>query len=455
MASRPSSLKKTLSQANLAALGADRLAALLMEIAGADLKRRLRMELAAEVGAPDLALELDKRLATLAASKARVSWRKRPELVADLESLRHMIVQRLGPMDARLALDRLTAWFDLYPALAARVKDPKGELTLVFDGAATDLASLASVAGPEIAGPVLFEALSTRLSEWASWVGRGASALSPELARRLLADLTRDRPRPTGRLALVVRKLADRAGDLDAWILTVPDEERRKAEVGAEIARRLAQAGRAAEARAALDETRSEVPEPRRWGRTRAADPAPPSHGWLAAEIAVLDAEGQTELAEQARWDLFARTLSEEILKSLLARLPDFEDVIALDRAFALAATFPDPMKGLAFLMNWPAHREAAEMILARRDQLTAVVDHAPLWAARLSSRYPDAALVLVRARAKGLTRFGSGLTDEVEGLIGEAETLTAHAANPDAESHADFVAELAAIAARRRPGWR
>ena len=64
MAKRPTTAKKSVSAANLAALGADRLADLLMEAGAADpgLKRRLRMELAAEVGAADLALEIDKRM---------------------------------------------------------------------------------------------------------------------------------------------------------------------------------------------------------------------------------------------------------------------------------------------------------------------------------------------------------------------------------------------------------
>lgn len=455
MAKRPSPARKTLSEANLAALGADRLAALLMEVAGGDLKRRLRMELAAEVGAPDLALELDKRLMTLAGSKARVSWRKRPELIADLQTLRHMIVGRLAPMDARLALDRLAAWFDLYPALSARVKDPKGELTLVFDGAATDLASLASLAGPDVAGPVLAEALSTRLLEWASWVGRGASALSPELARRLLADLTQGRPRPTGRLALVVRKLADRAGDIDAWITAIPDADRARPEVGAEIATRLARAGRPREARAALDAARQDTPPPGRWSRTGTVEPPPAPDSWFAAEIAVLDAEGEDALAQEARWRLFERTLSEETLRGLLAGLADFEDVVVLDRAFELAAAHPDPMKGLAFLMNWPAQREAATMILARRQELRGAVDDTPLWAARLAGRYPDAALLLVRARARALVRLGSGMTEEIDGLIAEAETLAASANDPGLEDHVDFVGEIERLAAQKRPVWR
>ena len=127
MAKRPSGPKKTLTAPNLAALGADRLAGLLMEVAGGDAlwKRRLRMELAGEVGAADLALELDKRLTSLGDSRVRVSWRKRPELIRDLQSLRRMIVDRLAPLDARLAFDRMVSWFDLYPGLTARVTDPK------------------------------------------------------------------------------------------------------------------------------------------------------------------------------------------------------------------------------------------------------------------------------------------------------------------------------------------
>lgn len=455
MAKRPATARKTLSEANLAALGADRLAALLIEVADGDLKRRLRMELAAEVGAPDLALELDKRLNTLATSRARVSWRKRPDLLADLQMLRRMIVGRLGPMNAKLALDRLIAWFDLYPSLAGRVKDPKGELTLVFDGAATDLASLASTAGADVAGPVLTEALSTRLSEWASWVGRGATALSPALARRLLMDLTKDRPRPTGRLALVVRKLADRAGDIDAWVLAIPDEDRRKPEVAAEIARRFAEAGRAEEAREALEASRIEPPPASRWGRAKVAEPPPLPDSWHAAEIAVLEAEGQTAHAAELRWSLFERTLSEDVLRTLLAGLADFEDVIALDRAFAIASAFVDPMKGLAFLMNWPAHREAAAMVWARREDLRGGVNDTPLWAARLAGRYPEAALLLIRARARALVRLGDGVTDEVEGLVGEAEALAAGADAAMVGTHAAFVEDLKALATPRRPIWR
>ena len=454
MAKRAVTARKALSAANLETLGGERLALLLIEMAGEDQgwKRRLRMELAAEVGAGDLALEIDKRLMTLAGSRARVSWRKRPELIADLQALRRMIVARLAAMDARLGLDRLVAWFDLYPGLSVRVKDPRGELALMFDEASGDLASTASAAGADVAAPVLLEALNTRLSQWGAWVGRGAHGLDRTLALRVLKGLTEGRPRPTGRLALVVRKLADRAGDLDAWIASLTDEDRLKPDIGAEIARRLVGAGRAPEARAALEASRPRPVEGSRWGRREPEPSAPPPEAWLSAEIEVLEAEGDAAGASDARWLLFERTLAEAPLRAELTRLADFEDVVALDRAFAHAAAYPDATRGLAFLMAWPAHREAAELIAARAAEVRGSADDVPLWAARLEGRYPAAAMRLIRSRALALTRLAGGVSDEVRGLIGEAATL---AETLGTEDHADFLATLDEAARPVKRGWR
>lgn len=455
MAKRPATAKKTLSVANLQTLGEARLATLLMELASEDAgwKRRLRMELAAEVGAADLALEIDKRLTTLEGSRARVSWRKRPELIADLQALRRIIVERLAAMDARLGFDRLVVWFDLYPGLAARVKDPKGELATMFDAASGDLAKAASAAGVEVAAPVLLEALNTRLSEWGAWVGRGAQGLDRPLAQAVLTGLTQGRPRPTGRLALVVRKLADRAGDLDAWIAALAEDDRTKPEIGAEIARRLAEAGRAPEARAALDAARPVSPDRQRWGRREPEPPPPPPEVWSTAEIAVMEAEGDARGASDARWMLFERTLAEAPLKAEIAKLPDFEDVVATDRALAHAAAFPDATAGLRFLMNWPAHRETADMILARPGDLRGSADEVPLWIGRLEGRYPAAALVLIRARAVALTRLAlSAGGEEVGQLVHHAEGLATQIGD---EGHDGFLTALEEAARPVRRGWR
>jgi hypothetical protein len=442
MAKAPPKPKKTVSEANLARLGADRLAALLIEAGQGDpgFKRRLRMELAAEVGAPDLALELDKRLQTLGGSRARISWRKRPELIRELRVLSAMIIDRLAPMDPKLALDRLIAWFDLGPLLGARTKDPKGEVAAVFDDATSGLARLSN-ADITLSAPLLLEALDTRSSAWASIIARAAPDFDIALSRALLTGLTSGKRALAGRAALVARRLADRAGDLDAWLATLSPDDRRKPEVSIDIARRLAGARRAVEAREALEAARPSPPASR-WGSR--PEPIDPGDTWRLAEIAVLDAEGQAGPATEARWALFERTLSPDLLRDLISSLGDFEDVVAIDRAVAHASGYFDLMRGLAFLMDWGALREAAAAIETRADELRGQLDATPLWASRLSGRYPAAAVLLLRARVRSLRALGAYDDDEVAVALSEAEglhqSLPAGSGIPD---HAAFVATL------------
>lgn len=454
MAKPSAARRKTLSTANLAALGADRLAQLLLEatLGDANLKRRLKLELSAEVGPADLAFEIDKRLSVLADSKTRVSWRKRPELIADLRVHLQAIAGPLASADAGLALRSLVAWFDLRPGLEARVKDPKGELSLVFFEAADDLSVVASAVGADNATPILAEAVETRLSEWAGWVGRAAPSMNVELAASLLKALTHGRARPTGRRALVVRKLADRAGDGRAWANTWPDEEQAKPDVGAEIALRLAMTALASEAREALERCRPRAGVTRK-GRQPEAPEA--SSVWESAEIAVLEAEGRQEEAQTARWAAFSRTLDATHLRAFTSRLADFDDVDAIDRAHALAALWEDASRGLAFLMDWPALPEAAALIRQRADELRALSDTVPLWVSRLEARFPAAALILVRSRARSLAPLGPTRADEVRGLSNEAADLAIRAGPVEGlESHAAFIDDLEALAApvaRRR----
>ena len=145
---RQSRISTRLSAASLVHLGAPRLADLLIEAGAgnANLKRRLRLELAAEISPDILALEIDKRLTALAAARTRVSWRRRGDLLDDLNTHREMIVGRLAPEAPGEALAILIRWFDLYPGLAARVKDTKGELPAAFEAAAHDLFTLAETA---------------------------------------------------------------------------------------------------------------------------------------------------------------------------------------------------------------------------------------------------------------------------------------------------------------------
>src|SRR3989344_9062163 len=144
MARRPAPPKR-LNAASLAALGADRLGDLWMQAADGDalLKRRLRLVLAAEAGVEPLTVELDKRLTALASARARVSWRKRPDLLRDLDMLRSAVVEDLAPTAPLAGLDRLIAWFDLFRGLTLRAKDPRGEMTAAVGGGAPALSALA------------------------------------------------------------------------------------------------------------------------------------------------------------------------------------------------------------------------------------------------------------------------------------------------------------------------
>jgi hypothetical protein len=90
--------KKTLNEANLEALGAGRLAHLLIEVStgSAEIKRRLRLELSHSLGPEELARDVQKRLTSIRRSTSFVGWRKRKALIKDkcdkvkqLENMEH------------------------------------------------------------------------------------------------------------------------------------------------------------------------------------------------------------------------------------------------------------------------------------------------------------------------------------------------------------------------------
>src|SRR3954466_5402839 len=108
--------KKSVNAENLAALGAERLAAILMDLAehDADTKRRLRLELAGQAGGEIIAAEISKRLTPLKSARSFVDWHKRRDFVKDLDLQRTMIVDRLAPTRPDLAPDLM--WRVLGPA---------------------------------------------------------------------------------------------------------------------------------------------------------------------------------------------------------------------------------------------------------------------------------------------------------------------------------------------------
>ena len=157
--------KKAVNLANLEALGAKRLAELLLELGTEDagVKRRLRLELSAEAGAEAVAADLGKRLATLRQARSFVDWPKRRAFVKDLDLQRQAIVEKVADGRPDLALELLWRFMALAEPVLDRVDDSRGDVGDVFRQACRDLGAVALKASPD---PVrladrVFEAVTT------------------------------------------------------------------------------------------------------------------------------------------------------------------------------------------------------------------------------------------------------------------------------------------------------
>ncbi len=444
---KQSGSKKPVTAANVAALGVERLTALLMELGDRtpSLKRRLRMELAAAVGPGDLALEIDKRLDTLSAGRGRISWRKRPELIADLNVQRVMIAGRLAALDPDLALARMWAFLRLAHPLSSRTTDPKGELDAVFLAAAADLGGLVGKSSElpmQIARSFADAILADPRHRWSEWMKAAAPGLSVQSAADLLTILENQTHLWTPKLSWIARVLADVTGDADAFIRAIPEQIRTTPAAGAEIATRLLRSERAEEALAAL-----RASDPRKGARNgllSRGQPAITDYGWETAYIEALEATSHAEEAQAARWASFEHSLSAERLREFVKRLADFDDVEAVDRATAHAFAHRDFYAALTFLMEWPALPEAAKLIAARRLEINGAAEDIPLWAERLEGRHPLAAVLLMRAAVLHTLREGDFEPAEIEARVEDIRSLTGNVADLDgAPSHEDFLREM------------
>ena len=389
----PASLKRVTAE-NLERLGAARLAEILLEVAGTrvELKRRLRMELAAEQGAEHLLPEIDRRISLLAASRGAVSWRQRPAFVRDLDGVRGLIAGRLAGLDAPAAQDRIVVFLGLSPHAQRRVRDKEGAVDAVFARGARDAVELLGRAGPDDGGARLANAIAAQSSDWSRWSAGGLFEDHPDLARRTLAYLG---ARSGPAWAPVLRRLADAAGDPEAFRTTFSDEALRLPEIAAQAAERFLRADRLEDARQVLEA--AVKPGLFRRGRSGRAEP---DFDWETVWIHYLELAGRPDEAQATRWASFERTLSAERAKAYVKRLPDFDDVEAEERVFATAAAHPDAERALTLLVDWPALPEAARFTAARGDELKLSPEQAELWSRRLRRRFPEAAQKLLRRAA-------------------------------------------------------
>ena len=381
--------KKTAAVAadNLVRLGAERLARILLELAGEQpaVKRRLRFELAGEAGGEMIAAEVNKRIMALRSARSFVDRQKRADFVRDLDLARTTTAERVGQSRPDLALDLMWRFMALAEPVINRVDDSNGTVGAVFHAACEDLGSLATKAkpNPDLLAELVFAAVTK--NDYGEFDGL-IPAIFPALGksgvaalRKRLVDAMPKRP-DSGRYdsgAATLRRglqdLADGEGDVDAYIALVHVEDRTRPDLAADIGRRLLTAGRASEAVAVLEGATPRKPN-RRSDHLDDDFYGPgwdgPDSEWDRVYIDALDATGRVDDAQRLRWAGFEDRLSVGRLRSYLKALPDFEDVLAEERAMKFALGFPNFSVALHFLHEWPAHWQAAELVVARHGEI-------------------------------------------------------------------------------------
>ncbi|KMK68779.1 DUF6880 family protein [Puniceibacterium sp. IMCC21224] len=415
--------KKTLNQTNLATLGGDRLAALLIEVStgNATIQRRLRLELSHNLGAGELARDVRKRLVSLRKSRSHVSWRKRRTLVADLQTQAEMITERIAPEEPVEAFDLLWQFIDLAGTVYERVDDSRGEVGDVFRAALLHFADIGPRAGlkPEPMADRIWDALQNNgYGEWDGIIAILAPVLGdtglrhlkvqveayaqlppePDETHEAIHILRRLRIESSDYLAerkaqfvrLMLREIAQAQGDTDAYAAQFTAEQLARPGIAADVAQRLLAEGRDQDALSFLGAAERPTGKSRTYGQGQA--------DWDAAYVACLTALGRGDDAQAHRWECFTVRLDARYLRAYLKALPDFDDIEAEDRARAVAMAFDDPHVALAFFIDWPDLASAAQLVTTRAAELDGDFYHILTPAAEaLRDRYPLAAVLLWR----------------------------------------------------------
>ena len=417
--------KTTLNAQNLEALGAARLAELLIELSqgNAAAKRRLRMELAGTRGTDALAKEVRNRITMMARSRSFVDWQGIRGLADELDTQRRAIVEKIAKVDPNEALDLLWKLMALASSLFERCDDSNGTVIAVFHETCQNIGDVAQRANANQAALAdqAFDALTRNdYGQFDQLISVLSPALGPdglEHLKRRMVDLSnqpvkkpaeKDRVKigwsssgpiyademaesarvSTVRLSLM--NIADAWGDVDAFIEQYDPKAREMPKIAAEIAQRLLSVGRVAEAWQAI-EAAKHGQRSSRWDW--------PDFAWEDVRIDVLEALGRKEDAQAARWNCFERSLSSVHLRAYLNRLPDFDEIEVEKKALDYAQRSPSLLQALCFLVGWPALDRAATLVLELAAELDG--DHYEILtpaAEALAGKHPLAATMLLRA---------------------------------------------------------
>jgi hypothetical protein len=411
--------KRKITIDTLTELGAHKLAELL--IAGAagnrQLKQAIDLAISAKEGPVVLEAAVRKRLAGFAKSRSMPSYERGREIIFELDELRGMIVEDIGVENPRLALDLLWELIELHPSILEFIDDSSGYVGEVFSNACDDLGPLAERASidPDELAALVFQKVTNNhygiydglITSLEVALGReGRARLRGLLLQRRQQYLTNDKVAANdaghhdftlGGLSLALRDIAAIESDIDAFIDTYQGRDLTNPHFASEIASQLLRAGRAVEALSYLDRAQPSE-QNRHFGQLK----------WTDIRIAALEALKRTDEAQALRLAFFQVHLSPPHLREYLRRLPDFEDFEAEQRALDHVVGHANVHAALSFLVEWPAHERAAQLVLSRNKEIDGdryeLLDPA---ASLIEGKHPLAAVLLRRALIEVTLRKG------------------------------------------------
>lgn len=460
----PAKVGTTVTKENVKALGADRLADILLELAGRDaaLKRTLRMALTATHAKDKLGKEIEKRLRTLRSARGFLPWDRIKPLATELDTLRRSILNNVAMTDIAQAISAMRLLVEIAPSIYERTDDSSAYLSDVFCEAASNLITLwgrQTDRDPAIMVQDLLTLLDKddygTYGHLLASCGEALGAVGGALLKNTLLARLNALPTPrrtqgyrtdTARLVTIgyLKDIADAMDDVDAYIEAVNLGSYPCAAIGA-VARRLLDKGRAEEALEWLGRT------------TKKTVQFDHDHDHDDLRIEACEAVGDRATAQSLRWKIFQERLSLSHWKAYQRYLDDYDAIDAEEQALDHIRSFPIRNVTLLTLLEWPAHDAAARIVRDHTAEFDGR-DYATLRPAaeRLSESHPNEATLLYRLLVeavldKALSRYYTYAAKDLAACQSLAPMLDS---TRGMESHAVFMTRLKSQHKRKLAFW-
>lgn len=387
--------KKTLNKANLAQLGADQLADLVLDLVQGDaaLQRRARLVLSAAQGPKEVASDIRRRFSSLRRATRFVDWHKQRALVQDLDGLLEAIDTSISPSDPNLAFELLWQFLELAPSVYERTDDSNGSIGGVMCEAVRLISKISgnvSVNKADLADQILSAVADAGYGEFDGIIPATAEALGEEGLEHLKASTNTWAALPptsaeieryksygfygSGETAedsikrskdltrsILLADIADAQGDVDAYMARYTAEQLTYHTIAPDVAQRLMAADRTDEAYKIICVAREKSNDQSYISVHSQLDD---TYERCLKEMGLM-----SELKAHL-WERFETYLHEESLKQYLKLMEDFDDIEAEERALQYAENYPQLETAVGFLVKWPAFEVADRVIQKRHHKL-------------------------------------------------------------------------------------